>query len=75
MTALTGQPFEHETRFREAIARQTELVQALDLTKNQNVASLSAGAPETPALETTPASINRTVQKVSVVVSIGTPAK
>ena len=46
MSALIGRSFDHEERFREAVARQAELVQALDLTKNQNSGGLAADASE-----------------------------
>ena len=38
-------PFEHEARYHEVIARQAELVQALDLTKSQKAEGLAADAP------------------------------
>jgi hypothetical protein len=44
-TALTDRPFEHEARYHEVIARQAELVQALDLTKSQKAEGLAADAP------------------------------
>ena len=57
MTALTGKIFEHEERYRELLQRQGELVDLLDITKNQAAAqqatestgdaeSVAAVAPE-----------------------------
>jgi hypothetical protein len=48
LSSLVGKPFEHEERLQELTARQAELVDALDITKNQ-AAGLSAEAGETPA--------------------------
>lgn len=42
---LADRPFEHEGRYHEVVTRQAELVQALDLTKNQKAEGLSADAP------------------------------
>jgi N12 class adenine-specific DNA methylase len=52
--ALADRPFEHESRYREVVTRQAELVQALDITKNQKAEGLSADAPATNAETTTP---------------------
>lgn len=38
LTALTGKTFEHEERYRELLKRQGELVDLLDITKNQAAA-------------------------------------
>ena len=38
LTALTGEIFEHEERYRELLKRQGELVDLLDITKNQAAA-------------------------------------
>ncbi len=57
LTALTGKIFEHEERYRELLKRQGELVDLLDITKNQAAAqqatestgdaeSVAAVAPE-----------------------------
>ena len=57
LTSLTGKIFEHEERYRELLKRQGELVDLLDITKNQaaaqqateatgDVASVAAGLPE-----------------------------
>ena len=50
LSALVGKPFEHEARYRELQKRQTELVEALDITKNQASSQLAAepGDSETP---------------------------
>jgi hypothetical protein len=53
LTALNGKPFEHEARFHELLTRQTELVAALDITKNQASARLSADAAD----DTAPAAV------------------
>ena len=42
-------PFEHEVKLNSLIQRQQEIVQALDLTKNQ--ASNSSAAKPTPVIE------------------------
>lgn len=47
LAALTGGLFEHEERYRELLKRQAELVEALDLTKNQASSQLDATAVET----------------------------
>lgn len=54
LSALVGKPFEHEARYREAQQRQSELVEALDITKNQASSQLAAenGEAETPATDT-----------------------
>ena len=52
LSALTGKPFEHEERFRELTARQAELVQALDITKNQASERLAADAVEADQFST-----------------------
>ena len=52
--ALADRPFEHESRYREVVTRQAELVQALDITKNQKAEGLSADAPATNVETTTP---------------------
>ncbi len=44
LSALAGNVFEHEERYRELVARQAELVEQLDLTKNQAASQLSAEA-------------------------------
>jgi len=51
LSALVGKPFEHEARYRELQKRQTELVDALDITKNQASSRLAAepGDSEAPA--------------------------
>lgn len=46
LSALLGKPFEHEVRYRELLTRQAELVQALDLTKNQAPSELAAESVE-----------------------------
>ena len=57
LTALTGKIFEHEERYRELLKRQGELVDLLDITKNQaaaqqatestgDVESVAAAVPE-----------------------------
>jgi hypothetical protein len=53
-SALTDRPFEHEARYHEVVARQAELVQALDLTKNQSAEGLSADAPATAVPDADP---------------------
>ncbi len=52
--ALADRPFERESRYRERVTRQAELVQAMDITKNQKAEGLSAEAPATNAETTTP---------------------
>jgi len=58
LSSLAGILFEHEERYRELVNRQAELVQALDITKNQassqlaaestgDVESIDAAPPET----------------------------
>ncbi len=42
LTALTGKIFEHEERYRELLKRQGELVDLLDITKNQAAAQQAA---------------------------------
>ncbi len=42
LTALTGKIFEHEERYRELLKRQSELVDLLDITKNQAAAQQAA---------------------------------
>jgi hypothetical protein len=42
LTALTGKVFEHEERYRELLKRQGELVDLLDITKNQAAAQQAA---------------------------------
>jgi N12 class adenine-specific DNA methylase/adenine-specific DNA methylase len=42
LTALTGKMFEHEERYRELLKRQGELVDLLDITKNQAAAQQAA---------------------------------
>jgi hypothetical protein len=75
MTALIGRPFEHEARFKAAVARQAELVQALDLTKNQNTAGLAADV-EAPAVAASSEATAATLEtKTNVVVSIGATSK
>ncbi len=60
LTALTGKIFEHEERYRELLKRQGELVDLLDITKNQaaaqqatestgDVESVAAVVPESGA--------------------------
>jgi len=44
LAALVGGIFDHEERYRELLRRQSELVEALDITKNQAGAQLSADA-------------------------------
>ena len=39
---MVGQPFEHAARLEELITRQGELVQSLDLTKNQASSELDS---------------------------------
>jgi N12 class adenine-specific DNA methylase len=47
LSALIGRPFEHDARHRELQTRQAELVQALDLTKNQAPSELATDSAET----------------------------
>jgi hypothetical protein len=68
-TALTDRPFEHETRYHEAVARQAELVQALDLTKSQKAEGLSADAPVVASTEGEPAITIEAPSHVSSVAS------
>jgi N12 class adenine-specific DNA methylase len=42
LAALTGKIFEHEERYRELTSRQGELVELLDITKNQAASQLAA---------------------------------
>ena len=42
LLAMVGQPFEHAARLEELITRQGELVQSLDLTKNQASSELDS---------------------------------
>ena len=74
MSALMGLPFEHESRFREMVARQAELVQALDLNKNQSSTGLAADAEEGPPGES-PAPIEAPVEKTNITVALRTGAK
>lgn len=46
LSALIGQSFEHATRLEELLTRQGELVQSLDLTKNQASSELDSGETE-----------------------------
>lgn len=46
LSALVGQPFEHATRLEELLTRQGELVQSLDLTKNQASSELDSDDSE-----------------------------
>jgi hypothetical protein len=46
LSALVGQPFEHATRLEELLVRQGELVQSLDLTKNQASSELDSDVIE-----------------------------
>lgn len=68
-TALTDRPFEHETRYHEVVARQAELVQALDLTKSQKAEGLSADAPVVAPTEGEPAITIEAPSHVSSVAS------
>jgi TolA-binding protein len=55
LTALTGKIFEHAERYRELLKRQGELVDLLDITKNQAAAQQateSTGDVETGSVET-----------------------
>ncbi|MBX3738894.1 MAG: DEAD/DEAH box helicase family protein [Candidatus Didemnitutus sp.] len=53
LAALVGAVFDHEERYRELLRRQSELVEALDITKNQAGSQLSAdGSREESAAET-----------------------
>lgn len=62
LSALVGQPFEHATRLEELLVRQGELVQSLDLTKNQASSELdsdetdveSVGPEQTEAVAESP---------------------
>ncbi|MFZ5497046.1 MAG: DEAD/DEAH box helicase family protein [Verrucomicrobiota bacterium] len=59
LAAHIGKSFEHEDRYRKLLARQAELVQALDLTKNQAPGELSGESVEAeesmvPLVETKP---------------------
>jgi hypothetical protein len=42
LSSLAGTLFEHEERYRELVGRQADLVQALDITKNQASSRLAA---------------------------------
>jgi N12 class adenine-specific DNA methylase len=53
-STLADRPFEHEARYHEVVTRQAELVQALDLTKNQKAEGLPADAPAATSDETAP---------------------
>ncbi len=50
LSALRGKPFEHEARYRELLTRQIELVQALDLAKNQAPNELATETVEIEAV-------------------------
>ena len=50
LTALVGQPFEHTVRLEELLSRQSELMQSLDLTKNQASSELSAEVVEVESI-------------------------
>ncbi len=65
LSALVGKPFEHEARYREAQQRQCELVEALDITKNQASSQLAAetGDSDTPAAETPRKSVRVTADE------------
>ena len=52
LSALAGRMFEHEEHYRELVARQAELVTALDITKNQASEQLAAETTETEAVST-----------------------
>jgi hypothetical protein len=56
-----GQPFEHEAKLQTLAARQKELEEALDITKNQAANSLAAEATE-PAVEVGPEAETESVQ-------------
>jgi hypothetical protein len=47
LSALIGRPFEHDARHRELQTRQAELVQSLDLTKNQAPSEFGTDSTET----------------------------
>jgi hypothetical protein len=47
LTSLAGRTFEHEEHYRELLKRQAELVEALDITKNQASSQLDASTTET----------------------------
>lgn len=74
MSALMGLPFEHESRFREVVARQAELVQALDLNKNQSSTGLAGDTEEGPPGES-PVPIEAPVEKANLAVAVRTGAK
>ncbi|MDI1334567.1 MAG: N-6 DNA methylase [Lacunisphaera sp.] len=46
LSALVGQPFEHTVRLEQLLSRQNELVESLDLTKNQASSELSGDVIE-----------------------------
>jgi hypothetical protein len=65
LTALTGKIFEHEERYRELLKRQGELVDLLDITKNQAAAQQateSTGDVETVSVEASEMGISTDVE-------------
>ena len=55
LSALSGKVFEHEERYRELVARQSELVEKLDITKNQASSQLAAESTgDVESVDTTP---------------------
>jgi len=65
LTALTGKIFEHEERYRELLKRQGELVDLLDITKNQAAAQQateSTGDLETVSVEASEIGISTDVE-------------
>jgi N12 class adenine-specific DNA methylase len=55
LSALSGQVFEHEERYRELVVRQSELVEKLDITKNQASSQLAAESTgDVESVATTP---------------------
>ena len=45
--ALVDRTYEHEARYQEVVTRQAELIEALDITKNQSVEGLDVDVIET----------------------------
>lgn len=71
LKSLEGKPFEHEEKLASLIARQQEITQALDLTKNQASSQLSADAEkETTAVDEAPEIKQNVTPKRSVRVSV-----
>ncbi len=64
LTGHLGKSFEHEAHYRDLIARQSELVAALDITRNQAPSELAAAASE--VVENVAVEINHGVRAAEV---------